>query len=401
MAKAPSKSAKKAATPEIDVGSEVKFLGYGPDVPEDEQFLEAGETYVVSALPEIVKDDDNNDVQTGYAVQVANPDFNPKKKPNDNTNPEFLEVEVMPEEIELIPAEPEVKEAPAKAGKGKGKAAAAAEAPAKGKGKGAAKKAAPAKKDAAEKEAEDDMPDLEGEDESVLALVEESDDLIATAQELEANVATTEYQLGGVLYHIKKSKEHLKVDGGEVYGEPGGFKKFLMDYFNLDYRKAMYLIEIYTCFTIAGIEAPSQIVAEIGWTKASKIAKHLVGENADVEGLIELARENTVQDLSTSITEQVEVGGSRTAGEKVKRVSLNFRLFEEQAGIVDDALKAAVEQLGLKDINEALVHIVQEWVVLNGGEAAQQGEKPAGKAAKKAAPGKPAAKAAKKATAKA
>lgn len=435
MAKAQTKKAAPAAPAEdeIVVGSKVEFLGYGEDVPEEEQVLEAGQVYEVVGLPEIVKDEDSGeDVETGYVVQAPNPDFNEKKKPHPNTNPEFLEVEVLAEEIQLAAdddesaaqgqeaeqdAEQEA-EQPAKTPRGKGKASvkeqagaaeetkagkgkaaagkgkAAAEAP-KGKGKAAVKKAAAPAED--ETKAADELPDLEGEDEAVLALINDSEDLIATAQELEQSVATTEYQLGGVLYHIKKDKAYLEVEGGEEYNETGGFQKFLLDYFNIDYRKAMYLIDIYVYFTMAQIENPSEVVAGMGWTKASKIAKFLVAEGSDVEGLIELANENTVADLSEMIKEQVQVGGTRTPGETKTRLTLKFRFFEEEAQIVEDTLAAACEQLGLKDNSEAMLHIIQEWAITNGTGAAGETEAPAKKSAGKA-PGKAAAK---RATAKA
>ena len=415
MAKAQTKKAAPAAADEIVVGSQVKFLGYDESVPEEERILEAEQVYEVVGLPEVVKDEESGeDVETGFVVKAPNPDFNPKKKVHPDTNPEFLETEVLEDEIELVPGEPAAAAEPA------AEAEAEAAKPARGKGKAGVKeqtaaadtkatktaakktaKAAPKEEADGEEAANDELPDLENEDESVLALIAESDDLIATAQELEANVATTEFQLGGILFHIKKAKSYLEVEGGEAYDEAGGFQKFLLDFFNVDYRKAMYLIDIYTCFTLAGIENPSQVVAEIGWTKASKIAKHLVGENADVEGLIALAQENTVADLSEAIKEQVEVGSSKNPGEKKTRLTLKFRYFEEEAAIVEDTLNAAKEQLGLKDTTEALLHILQEWAITNGGEAAETGKEEQAAPARKA-PGKPATKAAsKRATAKA
>lgn len=429
MATAKGKNAAKAApvaaqaevetAAEFEVGQSVKFLGYAEGTPEEEMFLEAGAVYEVVGISEADADNEG-----GHPiVSVPNPEFNAKKKEHPDTNPKNLELEVFAEEVELVDGdEPETveeqaeevaEEAPAAPAKGKGKAAAAAPAkgkaaavaaaPAKGKGKAAAaapakgKGKAVAKVEEAPKEDPDALPELEGEDEEVLALIEGSEDLIATAQELEAAVGTTEYQLGGILYHIKKAKTHLNVEGGAEYAEKGGFQKFLTEYFNIDYRKAMYLIEIYVNFTLAQIENPAEKVANIGWTKASKIAKLLVAEGANPDELVELASQNSVADLSEAIKEQVQVGGTKgEKGETVTRLTLKFRFFEEEAKTVDSVLAAAQEQLGLVDKGDALLRIVTEWAAANAGGTATAASAPkqtAAKAtAKPAAVAKPAAK---------
>lgn len=500
MAKAKANAApakEKAAPAEIVVGSWVDFLGYPKGTKKEEMVLDKGASYEVVALPgtETV---DGEEVETGFVLRIPNPDFDSKKKANDDTNPEFLETEVFPEEIELsadqggadegeegeegeegsdaeagadagageeggeeepltyeelasysqeeliefakanevkvtaaqkkspkalldlLAAEFDLKpapktkpaakgaakakeaeaEAPAK-GAAKGKAAAKAkeeEAPAKtpAKGKAADKAAAkaPAKAKAPADEGEegedpDAVPDLDGEDEEVLALVDgDNVDLVAVAQDLESQVASNEYRLGGVLYHIKKNKLHLKTDKkGKLldpeYAETGGFKKFLMDHFNLDYRKATYLIDIYINFTLAGIENPAEVVGNIGWTKASKISKLVAEEDADVKGLLEAAETNSVADLSEIIKEQFTSGGEGgtpgTPGEKKTRLTLKFRYFEEEANSFEDALKELSEQFGVKP-EEALLQIVLDAharEVAGGGAEEEEEEAPA------------------------
>jgi hypothetical protein len=150
--------------------------------------------------------------------------------------------------------------------------------------------------------------------------------------------------------------------------------------------KAMYLIDIYKHFTLAGIDGASAQVAAMGWTKAKTIAKLLTVEGADTDELIELANNNTVTDLSEAIKEQVKVGG--TPGERKTRITLKFRYFEEEAATINGVLAAAQEQLGLKDIGEALAHIVTEWASEHGGGTATKAAAPTQRAAaaKKAAP---------------
>lgn len=452
----------------IAVGSWVRFLGYDENTADEEKILEDNGEYEVVELPgvEVV---DGKEVETGYVIRMANPDFNAKKKVHPDTNPEYLETEVFEDEIELVvdeeeggaasgegegegeggegegegevdyaylttlskeelielataegvkltaaqkktaetlvahlaktwaldppPAEPakpaaktgkaatakpakETQAATGKAGKGK-----AAEAKPAAKGKGAAAK--PADADPVDPDA---VPDLEGEDESVLALIEgDNVDLIAVAQDLESNVAVSEYQLGGVLYHIKKEKLHLATDKkGKLldpeYGEAGGFKKFLMDHFNVEYRKAAYLIDIYINFTQAGIENPSEVIGTLGWTKASKISKYLILENADADALLDAAAKNTVADLSTILKEQFDLdGGGEGSGSGAKgtRVTLRFRYLEDEANTFEDALKSMADQWGIKP-EDALYQIVIDAHAreVAGGGAEQEEEQP-------------------------
>jgi len=435
----------------IEVGSSVQFLGYGADTPAEERILVEGELYSVVELP-----GEEDGEPTGYILRAPNPDFNAKKKASE-ANPEFVEVEVFEEEIELAGEEGAGAPITLEALDGMDKAAllafakecdvpltaqqkktadtiraALAEAygleeqeapttppPAKATAKEVTKPASkpaakspaktkevtkPASKPAAKSTAkpapkapvdEDELPDLEGEDESVLALVEENrEDLIALAQSIESEVSASEYRLGGVLFHIKKEKAYLTVDGGEQYDEKGGFQKFLIDFFNIGYRKAQYLIEIYIAFTQAGIVDAAEVVSKLGWTKAQKIAAPMLQEGADVDELITLAENNPVVDLSEILKEQFEVGGSKTPGETKTRITLKFRYVEEEGKIVEDILNVAGEKLGTSGEN-ALFQILSEWAVANNVETAQE-TKPAAKAVSK-----PAAKAVSKPVAKA
>lgn len=409
---------------EIEVGSLVVFQGYDEATPEEERVLEEGEVYTVVQLPEQDGDD-----MTGYILQAPNPEFNSKKKAHPENNPEFLEVEVFEEEIVLAdageeeeaeeeaeeeeapaPTKGKAKAAPAKAApaekaSAKGKAAAAEKAPVKGKGKAEAAKPAKGKvaaKAEPEPEVTDELPDLENEDESVLALIDGAEDLVAVAQELESEVAGTEWRLGGILYHIKKDGGYQELD--EKYKENGGWALFIQDYFNIDYRKAQYLLDIYVTFTQAGIENPGEVVARLGWTKASKITKPmaLIGEGeieGSVDDLIENAENNSVSDLSAIIKETFSIGGSSTPGEKKTRITLKYRYVEEEAKVVEATILAAAEKFGCKP-EEALLQVLADWAGENSVKVAAAAKAPA-KAAANTAEAKPAGKVGAKAAGKA
>lgn len=492
------KMAKAKAAPvesDIVVGSLVVFQGYPEDTPEEERVLEEGSTYEVVQLPT-----EEDGEETGFILKAPNPDFNAKRKVDAVKNPEFLEVEVFEEEIELAESEEEEEEeitleylqgldkngllevaskeqikltaaqkktakslleavvaaldlggeeeqeeqeeegeevedqpitieelegmskadlislakdegiklsvaqkktkdtlidaiaealdledgeaeeaeekeeeAPAKpAAKTKTKAAAKAateKATTKATDKQAAKAKAPAKAatkakaPAKAEEAEEELPDLENEDAEVLALVNDSDNLIELAQDLENNVGVTEYRLGGVLYHIKKDGAYKDID--PEYKEKGGWALFLKDHFNIGYRKAQHLLEIYIVFTQAGIENPSEAVARIGWTKASKLCKPMEQEDADIDALMEAAENNTVEDLSAIIKETYTEGGTSEPGKSIARITLKFRYEEEQAQLMETVLKEAADRFGCK-ADEALMQIVLDWASTEG-----------------------------------
>lgn len=412
------------------VGQVVKFLGYSEDVAEAEQVLtEGGQYKIVEVNPE----------EEMIAFEVENPDFNPKKKVSES-NAETVVVEVFFDEVEEVEAKPakkaakaaqeeeaddegeegddegddEEEEAPApkkaaaktSAKKAPAKKAAkveesdeddeeeakpakkapakktAAKAPAKGAAKTEAKgKKAPAKAKEEKAEESDELAPLENEDEDIVALVEGSENILELASELVEEGAELDYRLGGVLYHVRLSKEYQGLD--DRYKENGGFGLYVKEHLNIEYRKAMYLIDIYYKFNLFGIAADK--VKEIGWTKAAKIAAVMTEDNA--EDLVELAEENTVADLQDTIKEQYVAGKGEGKVEKKKRVTFKFRLFEENATVVTEILEEAAQTLGTKDLATVFEHIVTEW----GAEYLNIKPKKAAKAAAKA-PAKASAK---------
>lgn len=412
-------------------GSQVRFLGYDDSVDEGDQILVADEVYTVVGFTEPEGDDPGGDP----IVQVPNPDFNAKKKEHPETNPKMMDVQVFLNEIEVVEGEddadeevevveevqpapvaapapaakktktkkaevakaveevveeeaPEVEEvveapkkAAAKTVKVEKAAPAAKKVAAKTVTKAAAKKVAAkavAKAAAKTEDDEDTVPELEGEDPNVLAIVEGAEDLIAAAQDLDDQVAHNEYTMGGLVYHIKKNKLHLEItgeDGTPLYAGKGGWDSFLIDHFKMEYRKAQWLQGIYVHFTLAGIENPAEVVARIGWTKAKTIGPLFSAEGTDAGDLIELAETNSAADLSAAIKGSEHVGGTKgTKGEK--KQTLRLRLVEAEAKAVEAILETAAEQYGLANIGEALVQIVTEWSAEHAGGVAQEEDAP-------------------------
>lgn len=335
--------------------SVIRFNGYSPETPEEEQLLEEGGEYTV------VEVDEGDDK---VIVSIDNPSFNSKKRVSTN-NPETVEVEVFSEEFAVVEEEP-VKEKPAtRRAKASTAKAPAAKPKAKAKTKAKSTKATsrkPAAKAAAakaEEEAEEDnIPALiNDEDPDIAELVAEAEDILELALELAEESAANDYRLGGVLYHVRLDKAYEELD--ERYQEKGGFQLYVKERLNIEYRKAMYLCSIYVAANTFGIS--SDKIAAMGWTKAAKISEVMTEENAD--DLVELAENNTVSDLAENIKVRYkEVGG--TKGDKRKMTIFKFNSFEDQADAIKATLEGCALAMGFKGsraLSEAFEYIVVEW----------------------------------------
>jgi hypothetical protein len=304
--------------------------------------------------------------------------------------PKAEEPEDEPEEGDEGEDGDEEEPAPKKAAAKKAPAKAAAKTPAK---KAAAKSKAPvkskAKAKAKEEEAEEsDDPygdlDEEQEDQEILGLVNDAEDILELARETVEETSALEYKLGGVLFHVRKSGAYKELD--ERYAEKGGFALYLLEQLNIEYRKAMYLVDIYYKWNKFGLEPEK--VAQIGWAKAAKIAAVMDEDTA--EELIELAENNTVADLVDHIkTTYKEVGG--TKGEKKVIKLFKFKLAESAGIAVEEVLQSVAAGMGLKNLDEAFEHIVMEWSTEHPIEA--PAKKVSGKAATKQTNGKARSKA--------
>ena len=358
---------------EIKVGQLVTFTGFtdaDEDMPDNGDLLVEGEDYEVSAV-----NDHGKDEEESYHILADNPDYDSKKRKSKNNTP-TIPVDVFANEIAALEdedeeeAEEEVEEEAPVTKKAPAKKKTTAKKPAAKKP--AAKKKTPAKKPAAKKktklkETEEDAPKVEAEkgmiilqeheeDETVLAMIEESEDICELAKEQCEENAHADYTLGGILYHVRTSGEYKELE--EEYAANKGFALYCEEELGLKYRKAMYLIDIYTKFNRFNISGEK--VGELGWTKSSVIAGAMNDDNA--EELIELAEESTVTQLKDSISESYSTKGA-SAGEKVKRVGFRFSLVEDAGAAIAETFQAAKEMLNVDNDNDVFEHIVNEWAL--------------------------------------
>jgi len=390
-AKSKTKAKSKKKAPAFKKGQEVVFTGFTAETeeeyPDNAELLEQGEVYEIASLTE---SDDN---ETAYLLRAENPEFDEDKRET-KANPSHILVDVFADEISGdVPEsdeeeeedeedeedeeegdeeeedeaddeeEDEEEEEPAPRSKKKTKKKASSKkktSKKKSKKKTSKKKVSTRADDEEAEEVDPDLKDMiilteDEEDEEILALVNASDDVVELAQEYAEEAMATDYKLGGILYHVKISKAYKDVNKG-AYAGKGGWADFVSNELNLEYRKAQYLVDIYAKFNKYGIGGEK--VAELGWTKAAQVSRVMSAENA-VE-LVELAESSSVEDLKDTVRETYTTKGA-TAGERVKRITLKYRLAEDAGQIIAEYMNAAAENLGYDNPSEVFQHVVTEW----------------------------------------
>jgi hypothetical protein len=179
-------------------------------------------------------------------------------------------------------------------------------------------------------------------------------DALDAAKMLVERVEETYYTLGGVLADIYEQGIYKSVG----YDGKRGFADYTQAELGIQYRKAMYLIDIYQRMQALGLDDTR--LREIGWSKAKELLRFATADNFD--DLVDYAKEHTREQLVDYLkTSNVSDGSEGTAGGTVKKTKLSFSLFADQAEGVTRAIDAAKNMVGSDDPNQALEYICTEW----------------------------------------
>ena len=134
----------------------------------------------------------------------------------------------------------------------------------------------------------------------------------------------------------------------------------------MKYRKAKYLISIYRTCTERGITEKQ--LAGIGWSKIKEALGALSDTDADVDEILKDAKNLPLDEFKAAMRKKVIDAGGRVHGNtKADQVSFSFRLFNDKAALLTEALASAKATLGIEgdDIianSQALDHIITEWL---------------------------------------
>lgn len=170
-------------------------------------------------------------------------------------------------------------------------------------------------------------------------------------RELAADIEQNSFRLGGVLAVI--------LDKGYV-GEYDNFKSLVQDRFGIHYRKAMYLINIYT--NLVQKQIPWSVVKDLGWTKLKELAPILTQKNA--ESWAKRAKGLTVLQLQEAVRKALGKGGdaSNKGGGNVGTIT--FKVHDDQRDTIREALDKAKKETKTEVDTVALTNICTAY---NGG----------------------------------
>lgn len=138
------------------------------------------------------------------------------------------------------------------------------------------------------------------------------------------------------------------------------FREYCDAELGVDYRKAMYLVDIWD--KIKGLGLPKGRVAKLGWTKMKDIAAVINEKNA--KEWLDKAEKMTSREL----TEAVKIIRKKdTSGTSVPTVTtMTLRMSESEANVITEAIEEAKKLIENDNSVVALEMICQDWLEAKG-----------------------------------
>ena len=142
------------------------------------------------------------------------------------------------------------------------------------------------------------------------------------------------------------------------------FENYVDTELQINYRKAMYLVEIYNTAKMLNMDMAR--LERIGWTKARELIKIVDEENA--EEWMGLAENSTAKELNVLIKQAKDVNdnSSKVTDEIPTITSITFKLGMVEHAIIRDALDESMRMINTDDLALALSAVCQEWLEQKG-----------------------------------
>lgn len=184
-----------------------------------------------------------------------------------------------------------------------------------------------------------------------------SGDAVEAAKRVARRAQDADFVLGGILHNVHRNKLHEAMG----YDHKNGFREFCEAEIGVGYRKAAYLIKIYTW--ARGLNIDEAELGDIGWTKVRQLASANVTQE-ELPAMVAFAREHSKSELEGHIkASRVSAGATET----VLRKTFKFTLFADEADIVERALNTALDLCGGDDLSKAFAYIAADWAMTNEG----------------------------------
>lgn len=139
------------------------------------------------------------------------------------------------------------------------------------------------------------------------------------------------------------------------------FADYVVGELNISYKVAILKVTMGKVIKSLGLKKDR--IAKMGWTKFKELSLLLnEGMSAkQVDEYIEKAKEMSFRELQDFVkAERLKLEGR---GEASRKITMVFRLFDEAASVVEEALKESMELIRVGNENAALEYICQEWLI--------------------------------------
>ncbi len=134
------------------------------------------------------------------------------------------------------------------------------------------------------------------------------------------------------------------------------FEAYCNKELNMEYRKAMYFVKI--ADKITELNIPDTRAEAIGWAKINQIIKVATPKNVDK--WLGKAEKSSLADITESVS--VSSRSDADAGKVPKITTMKFKMNEDTAGTITDALSEAKILLDTEDSVQALQMICMDWL---------------------------------------
>lgn len=142
------------------------------------------------------------------------------------------------------------------------------------------------------------------------------------------------------------------------------FEGYIDAELQIDYRKAMYLVQIYSKASMLGMDMAR--LEKMGWTKARELIR--IVDQTNSEEWMTIAENSTVKELSFKIKTEKDIQEDRSSvmDEAPTITTITFKLGEAEKSIISDALDESARLINTDDLTLALTSICQEYLEFKG-----------------------------------
>ena len=142
------------------------------------------------------------------------------------------------------------------------------------------------------------------------------------------------------------------------------FEDYVDSELQINYRKAMYLIEIYNKATMLNMDLAR--LEKIGWTKARELIR--IVDQTNTDEWLSIAEDSTAKELTFKVKVEKDKLDDRASISDAapSTTTITLRLGMAENAIIQEAVEQSASLINTDDLALALANICQEWVELKG-----------------------------------